>query len=184
MRFALCLSLLLFAGAAQAQGVDASVIPDDAPEWETLADAIDESKTEQKILLLHGYAKWCNWCAKMDQDVYTNDEVQAYLDEHFEVTRLDIENRETVDFFDFRLPMAWLSSGIGITSTPTTVFVDAEAGEIITRLPGYADAETFLYALRFVNEGAYATSSFRDFVDAEKGIKEASDDTPMIPLAD
>lgn len=184
MRLALALSLLFLAGAAQAQGVDASVIPDDAPEWETLADAIDESKTEQKILLLHGYAKWCNWCAKMDQDVYTNDEVQAYLDEHFEVTRLDIENRETVDFFDFRLPMAWLSSGIGITSTPTTVFVDADAGEIITRLPGYADAETFLYALRFVNEGAYATTSFRDFVDAEKEIEEASDDTPMIPLAD
>jgi thioredoxin-related protein len=49
------------------------------------------------------------------------------------------------------------------------VFVDTN-GELITKLPGYSDAETFLYALRFVRTGSYATQSFREFMDAERGI--------------
>lgn len=187
MRFALVATLALAATAAHAQ-IDASVVPDDAPEWEALDAAIADATSENKVLLLHGYAKWCGWCARLDQEVYTDDAVQAYLAENFEVTRLDIENRTTVDFFDFRLPMAWLASGIGITSTPTTIFVDAQDGEIITRLPGYADRETFLYALRFVREGAYETMSFQDFIDAEEekagGVTAGDDAAPLIPLVD
>ncbi|MEM1056365.1 MAG: thioredoxin fold domain-containing protein [Bacteroidota bacterium] len=189
MRLALLFVLTLAVSAAHAQPVDASIIPDDAPEWQTVGTAIADAEAEDKVLLLHGYAAWCGWCARLDQDVYTDDEVQAYLAQNFEVTRLNIENRETIDFFDFRLPVAWLASGIGITSTPTTIFMDPESGEIITRLPGYADRETFLYALRYVREGAYERESFQDFVDARKEEIELEEveepgPAPLVPLAE
>ena len=181
MRLALLL-LALAASPALAQ-TDASIIPDDAPDWRPIEEAIQSAEADGKILLLHGYAKWCGWCARLDQDVYTQDDVQAYLADNFEVARVDIENRDTIDFFDFRLPTAWLASGLGITSTPTTVFMDAQSGEVITRLPGYADQETFLYALRFVREGAYAEISFNDWVNAQKEGSE-EEDAPLIPLAE
>lgn len=189
MRLALLLALLLAVGTAHAQPVDASVIPDDAPEWQPMDEAIAEADADGKVLLMHGFAKWCGWCARLDQDVYTDDNVQAYLAENFEVTRVDIENRDVIDFFEYRLPTAWLASGLGITSTPTTVFVDADTGEIITRLPGYADRETFLYALRYVREGVYETASFQDFVDAEEALKEAAEAVdeaagPLVPMVD
>ncbi|MEL6615984.1 MAG: thioredoxin fold domain-containing protein [Bacteroidota bacterium] len=184
MRSALALLVLLASGAAVAQ-TDASIIPDDAPEWKPIEGAVDEARDEGRILLLHGYASWCGWCARLDQDVYTVDAVQEYLADHFEVTRLDIENRETIDFFDYRLPTAWLASGLGITSTPTTVFMDAETGEVITRLPGYADAETFLNALQFVQEAAYETQSFQEFVDSKTAAAvPAEPASPLIPVAD
>ena len=192
MRLALlALGVLLLASGARAQAVDASRIPDDAPDWRTVEGAADEARDDGKLLLIHGYATWCGWCARLDEDVYTDDTVQAYLAENFEGARLDIENRETVDFFDYTLPGAWLAAGLGITSTPTTIFVDPETGETITRLPGYADAETFLYALRFVREGAYAELSFQEFVDAQKAAGEVEDsaapadeDAPLIPLGE
>lgn len=171
-----------------AQATDASVIPADAPDWTPIETAVTEAKTGQKTLLLHGYAAWCGWCARLDNDVYTNDEIQEYLDENFEVARLDIENRETIEFFDYRLPTAWLASGLGVTSTPTTIFMDPETGEVITRLPGYADPETFLFALRFVREGAYEEGSFQDFMDREKGVTDedltdADATAPLVPVA-
>lgn len=184
-RFALPLALLLAASGAAAQGTDASIIPDDAPDWIPIETAVTEAKEGEKTLLLHGYAAWCGWCARLDTDVYTDDAIQEYLDENFEVARLDIENRETIDFFEYRLPRAWLASGLGVTSTPTTIFMDPETGEVITRLPGYADAETFLFALRYVREGAYEEGSFQDFVDREKGLAEDDVDatTPLVPVA-
>ncbi|MEM6325873.1 MAG: thioredoxin fold domain-containing protein [Bacteroidota bacterium] len=190
IRLALLASLALVSVGAHAQPVDASIIPEDAPEWQPIAEAIAEAEADGKVLLLHGYASWCGWCARLDEDVYTDDDVQAYLAENFEVTRVNIENVDVIDFFDYRLPTAWLASGIGITSTPTTVFVDAEDGEIITRLPGYADRETFLYALRYVRERAYENGSFQEFIDGEQAQATTEADgatpeaTPMVPLVD
>ena len=183
MRLAPLLALLLLATGVHAQ-TDASVIPDDAPDWRPLAEAVEHAAAGDKVLLLHGYAKWCGWCSRLDQDVYTDDDVQAYLADNFELARMDIENRETVDFFDFRLPTAWLASGLGITSTPTTIFMDAASGEVITRLPGYADQETFLYALQYVREGAYAEISFNDWVNEQKEAEAGEDDAPLVPLAE
>ena len=178
------LALLLFALPAAAQSVDASLVPDDAPEWKAMETAIEDAQTSGKTLVLHGYAAWCGWCARLDQDVYTDDTVQAYFAEHFEGVRVDIESAETVEFYDYRLPTGWLASGIGITSTPTTVFVDGETGQLITRLPGYADAETFLLALRFVHEKAYETMSFQAFRDANAEEHDHDHDheaAPMLP---
>ena len=173
---------LLVATPALAQ-VDASVIPDDAPEWKPLATAVADAKAGDKTIVLHGYAAWCGWCSRLDNDTYTDDRVQAYLAEHFEGARLDIEDPTTVEFYDFTLPMAWLAAGIGVSSTPTTVFVDGASGEIITRLPGYADAETFLLALQFVHEEAYDEMSFQAFREsrAPSDPDEETDDAPAGP---
>jgi thioredoxin-related protein len=173
LRFPLAAALAaLLALPAAAQGTDASVVPADAPAWRSMAEAVAEAKADSTTLLVHTYASWCGWCVRMDREVYTDDAVQAYLAEHFALTRVDLEGQETVPIFEHSVPMAALGTAFGVTGTPTTVFVGPD-GQLLTKLPGYADVPTFLLVLRYVHEGAYETQSFRQFLDAANGVVPA-----------
>ena len=168
LRLPLVALLVALSLPAQAQ-TDASVVPADAPAWLSVADAVARVQADTSAtILVHTYAAWCGGCAKMDQDVYTDDAVQAYLAEHFVPTRVDLEGTEVVPFFQFTVPMSGLGQAFGVSGTPTTVFV-APNGELLTKFPGYADAATFLNVLRYVHEGAYLTTTFRAFVDGTSG---------------
>ena len=165
IRSSLAVALLLMAAPALSQ-TNAGQIPDDAPAWRPMEDAIDASQANDRLLVLHAYTDWCGWCVRMDRETYTDDAVQAYLAEHYEATRLDLESDEVVTFFDNTLPMAALGDALQVAGTPTAVFVDSD-GSLITKMPGFQTAETFLYALRYVHEEAYEQMSFAEFIDAQ-----------------
>jgi len=136
-------------------------------------EAIARAKANDRLLVLHSYTVWCGWCARMDRETYTNDTVQAYLDEHYEATRLDLESEEVVTFFEHTVSMAALGNALQVSGTPTTVFVDSD-GSLITKMPGFQDAETFLFALRYVKEEAYESVSFAEFIEAQEAASPES----------
>lgn len=171
--YSLLAAIAVLAGPAVAQ-TDASRIPDDAPSWLSMGEAVAQAEAGDKLILVHNYAAWCGWCARMDREVYSDDAVQAYLAEHYTATRVDVESDTVVTFFGRELAMSALGQAFGVRGTPTTVFV-ASNGELITKLPGYANAETFLHALHYVREGAYETMSFPQYVEVRNG-------TGMLPL--
>ncbi len=160
-RLALAAVLALAALPAAAQA-DASQVPASAPHWLPMAEAVQQAKTQDRILLVHAYAVWCTWCARLDREVYTDPAVQAYVAAHFAPTRLDLESPAEVPFFDHTVSMAELGHAFGATGTPTTVFV-APDGQPISKFPGFTDAATFLLVMRYVEEGAYDTESFEQF---------------------
>lgn len=160
---------------------DASVVPDDAPDWRPMGDAIAAARTDSTLVLVHAYAVWCGWCSRLDRDVYTDDGVQAYLAEHFEPTRLDIESADSVAFFNGPATMRRLAETFGVSGTPTTVFFDGE-GTYLTRLPGFAPPETFLLVLRYVREGAYEAESFEEFRTRVEGGPPVAPTGPALPV--
>ena len=160
---ALALALPL---AGQAQ-VNAAAIPEDAPDWLSMEVAIATAQAEDKVVLVYGYASWCGFCARFDANVFTDDAIQAYLAENFAPVRLDIEGADSLQFFDARVTGRELGGAMGISGTPTNVFVDTD-GSLITKLPGYTDPETFLLALQYVREEAYETTPFDQFVVARR----------------
>lgn len=166
MTRALLLLALLLAGPAFAQ-TNAGLIPDDAPAWRSMEDAIATAQAQDRLLVVHSYTVWCGWCVRMDRETYTDDAVQAYLADHYEVTRLDLESDEVVPFFDHTVSMAELGDALQVSGTPTTVFVDSD-GSLITKMPGFQTAETFLHALRYVREEAYNTMSFAEYIEAQQ----------------
>lgn len=177
------LAALLLPLAAQAQDQDSPAvnngyeIPADAPAWLSVEGAIAAAQDSDKLVLVYGYAAWCGYCVRFDREVFTDDAVQAYVNEHFAPARLDLEDTTTVQFFDASVTGVELGRAMGISGTPTTVFVDRD-GSLITKFPGYTDAETFLYALQYVKEAAYETTPFDAFLAARRA---GIDATPKIP---
>ncbi len=165
IRLLLALALLLPA-AARAQ-VDALVVPNDSPDWLTMEDAIAKSQADSSLILVYGFATWCTFCARFDATVFTDDAVQAYIGEHYAPTRLNLEDTTAVQFFDARVNGVQLGRAMGISGTPTNVFVDVD-GSLITKLPGYTDPETFLYTLQYVREAAYETTPFDAYLEQRR----------------
>ena len=99
--------------------------------------------------------------------MFTDDAVQEYVDAHFAPVRMDIEGRDSLQFFDARVTGRDLGGAMGISGTPTNVFVDTD-GSLITKLPGFTDPQTFLYALQYIKEEAYQTTPFDAFVVARR----------------
>ena len=162
----LALVLLALPLVAQAQN-DASIVPDDAPDWVSLETAIADAQASDKLILVYGYASWCGYCVRFDREVFTDDDVQAYVNEHFAPTRLNLEDTTTVQFFDAAVTGQQLGNAMGISGTPTSVFVDND-GSMITKLPGFTDPETFLITLQYVKEEAYETTPFDQFLAARR----------------
>lgn len=155
------LALICSAGYAQTAS-DQRVAP--APAWQPFEEAVAAAAAQDKMVLVDIYAVWCGWCQKLQDEVYTDPDILSYLDEHFEVTRLDIEaTDDTVRYKDHTVSSSELAVGLGAQATPTTVFLDAN-GDYVTRLPGYVDAEGFMHVLRYLGTGAYRHQSYDDFV--------------------
>lgn len=139
--------------------------------WLAFDEAVTAAKTSGKPILVDIYAPWCGWCRKMQAEVYTNAELQAYVKEHFEYGRLNIDDSETQhQFKEYVLTSQQLGYALGAQGTPTTVFLESN-GDYITRLDGYWDLDGFGKAVRYIGSKAYLNQRYEEF------IKTISNDT-------
>ncbi len=163
---ACCCAAVLVAFAPMAVAQDASV-PAEGLDWYSFEEAVDVAKKKNKKILVDVYAVWCPWCGRLQREVYTDDAVRSYIEENFVLTRLDAENREdSIQFRDYTLTPADLSTGLGAQGFPTTVFLDADS-EYITRLPGFLEAGEFLHVLGYVGSEAFIEQTFEEYSEAK-----------------
>lgn len=60
-------------------------------------EAQKEAHKKNKLILLSLSAVWCHWCHVMDETTYSNDELIAYINEHFIPIRVDADLRPDID---------------------------------------------------------------------------------------
>ncbi len=143
---------------------DASVAAEGINWLPSFNEALEVSKASGKKLIVDIYAPWCPWCRRLQREVYTSDAVRTYVNEHFEIVRLNGEVQDdTNTFMEYTLSSAELAQALGATGYPTTVFLGAD-GSYVTRLPGFAAADDFIYILRYIATDAYLDKSFDDFL--------------------
>jgi len=104
-------------------------------EWSQSFDqAASQAKQANKPLMVDFYTDWCQWCKKLDEDVYTDAQV-AELSHEFVCVKVDAEQyRDVADRYK-------------VNSYPTIIFLNSSGLEV-SRIPGYEDAGRFAMSMQ------------------------------------
>ncbi|MFB6271419.1 MAG: thioredoxin family protein [Salinibacter sp.] len=129
----------------------------------SLGEVIEQAEAQGTPILLEIYAPWCPYCQRMQETVYADSTVRAYLDRKFTYARLNRDTTAGKHQFNGRtLSSKQLGFALGARGVPTTAFLKAD-GTPIASQPGYIKRATFLQLIRYVGSGAYENKSFKAF---------------------
>lgn len=164
---------LLFGANIKAASIELSV--NNGINWTTIDKAVSTAKDDnKKFILVQLYTDWCGWCKKMDENVYTDDNVIALVNDNFIPVKFNAEIQTSVTFnaktYDFNKTGARganqlaldLGSVGGKLGYPTLVVLD-ENGNKLQTFPGYKDVETLTTILKYYQSGNYNKMDFQQF---------------------
>jgi len=144
-----------------------------APDWRSWNDGMRQAAATGRPVLVDVYTSWCGWCRRMDQDVYSRDEVASYLRSRYVTIRLDAEARDEASYQGHRFTSEQLAQRFQVSGYPTTIFLRA-SGEHLANVPGYVAADRFLLLLRYVADGhADRDEPFTEFERRETAARGA-----------
>ena len=94
-----------------------------------MQSAVGQARATGKPLMIDVCASWCEWCKKLDSDVYPEVHVQQ-LAQRFVVAKMDGEDPRNQGF----------KQEFGVTGYPTLLFLDVKDNKILNEIPGYIEA--------------------------------------------
>lgn len=135
------------------------------PEWFKesfleIADDATEADEAGKHLLLFFHLDDCPFCDRMLAENFTDGDNAEFMKDNFDVIALNVRgDREVVMDETTTLPEKQLSALLKVRTTPAILFVSAE-NEVVLRIDGYRDQQSFRTALNYIQSGAYRQESF------------------------
>lgn len=130
----------------------------------SLREAQKQAKETGKLIVLDVFTVWCGYCRQMDNRIYPDSTIQAILSDSYIRVRLNAESKKEVWFNDRKYTEEGLARSMGVTSYPSTIFIDPD-GKTIGYQPGFMEVPLFAGLLRYVASGAYRTTPFETFLD-------------------
>lgn len=126
----------------------------------TFAEAMEKAKAENKLVFMDCYTTWCGPCRMMAAQVFTQQKVGDYFNEHFVSLKMDMEKGEGIT----------LGKKYGVTAYPTMLILDTQ-GNVMHTMVGSRSAEELIKEAREHSDPAkgYAVS---------KAAYEAGERTP------
>jgi len=120
--------------------------------WRKLGTAMTEAQKTKKMIMVDIYTDWWGWCKKLDRDVLSKEDVQAYLAENFIPVKLNAENKkDRVKILEHDLSYAEAVQAYGVKGFPATLFLEPD-GQLIYMLSGYHPKDKYLDILKFMAE--------------------------------
>lgn len=98
----------------------------------TFAQALAKAKQENKKLMVDCYTIWCGPCRYMATNVFPNDTLGKFMNEHFVCMKLDMEHGEGPE----------RNKTFNVKAYPTFIFFDAD-GKEMNRFEGMAYQDEF-----------------------------------------
>ena len=137
-------------------------------KWYTLEEALTAQKQNPKPIMLDAYTVWCGPCKLLDKNTFGNQDVSAYLNNHFYPVKFNAEGNEKVTYrgqtFDnpnYDSSRAKTRNGthrftqyLGVSGYPTLVFFD-ETGNFITPIVGYLTPSQIEIYLKLIYKQDY-----------------------------
>lgn len=140
----------------------------DEIQWLSIEEAEKLMDVTPKKLFVDVYTDWCGFCKKMDRSTFTEEEIIAYVNQHFYAVRLNAEGTDTLRFNNqtyhnddrfHQLATNWLSGRMGF---PSFAYIDTDK-QLITTIPGYRNDEELIVDLHFIHEEQYKTTDYDAF---------------------
>lgn len=147
--------------------------------WMTFEEAVKLNETAPKKIFIDVYTDWCGWCTKMDQTTFVNPSVVEYMNENYYAVKFDAEQNKSIEFMGYtftnpnsngprkgthQLAQALLQ---GKMSYPSYVFMN-EKNQVLTVVPGYAEAQEFLPILKYFGSDAFQTTTWEEYSAKQK----------------
>lgn len=108
--------------------------------WRTDFDAaMQEAQSNSKSIFVDVYADWCEWCHKLDKDVYTDPTFIKHMATYVAVKINAEDNKKGTRF----------AKKYSVDSFPTLLVTDAK-GNVINRITGFLSAEELVKDLSTV----------------------------------
>ncbi|MCE8423885.1 MAG: thioredoxin family protein [Candidatus Methanoperedens sp.] len=97
----------------------------------SLDKSFQVAQQENKPVMIYFWAIWCQYCARFQSDTLGNPQIKSMLEKDFVLVAMDLDvDREVTQKY-------------GVSYPPYVLFLDPK-GNIIDRIAGAVDAETFL----------------------------------------
>jgi thioredoxin-related protein len=139
-----------------------------------LADDLESARKQGKRLAVMWELKGCPYCRETHLVNFARPDIADYVRRHFDVLQLNIVgDRKVTDFDGSGLGEKQLAARYGVRFTPTIQFFPESSTGLdnrpapqreVARMAGYYRPDDFLAMFRFVQERAYETRSFREFL--------------------
>lgn len=130
----------------------------------TFAQALAKAKKENKKLMVDCYTLWCGPCRYMATNIFPNDTLGAYMNEHFVCMKLDMEHGEGPE----------RNKTFNVKAYPTFIFFDAD-GKEMSRFEGMAMQDDFQKRCERILKGEAPIS--KEDIQKEKQQRVAEKDT-------
>ena len=131
---AVALACLSIGFAPFASNMRAEAKSSGALVWEHDVDkSKEQSKKDNKCLLVDLYTDWCTYCKKMDKVTFTDPKLQEYLADHCICLKANAEDKGAGQK---------LAESNGVTDFPSYL-VFSPQGKLLGRIRGFRTADSF-----------------------------------------
>jgi thioredoxin-related protein len=97
--------------------------------WRSWEAALDEAKSTNKMIMMDVIRDNCRFCIRMDENVFANEKMVAYIEKNFIPVKVNLSHRE--------VPM-----GLKVEMTPTFFFFSPEK-KMIKKIVGSWNQKDF-----------------------------------------
>jgi len=108
-------------------------------------EVLKKAKAEKKYIFVDCYASWCGPCKHMDNEVYNQDTIGAFYNDHFISIKLqlDTSKNDSKEVEERYGDASYLSHRYSITTFPSFLFFSPE-GKLVHRSLGFTPLDDFL----------------------------------------
>lgn len=121
-----------------------------------------QAKEESKKILIFVHSPNCSYCRRMVSQNFQDKNILDAVKKHFVLLDVDIHEKGTVVYKEFRGDRKAFAEHIGAVAVPATLFMDQE-GEVIYDFVGYRNMDEFLTELKYVTTRSYKNISVEAF---------------------
>ncbi len=137
-------------------------------QWLSYDKALTRSKVENIPTLLYFYSDSCFYCRRLEEETFSNKEIQNLLNKDFALAKINVNSSQTVLIEGKKLTENRLSTEVyQINGVPTVWFLNS-ANERIGSLPGFRTPEEYISILIYIRDGFYKEYTYQEFLELKK----------------